>query len=119
MTDIIWGNGSKIISDNKFELSVTHRKDGNSEKYEDSVKIRISDADLPGLPNNQAEWTTENLQKVIIDAFLKCEINSKTPEGDLDAKVSHGSVLIFLQNQSHNQTVVRKSHISLYVKSIL
>ena len=89
MTDIIWGNGIKIISENKFELSVTHRKDGNSEKYEDSVKIRISDADLPGLPNNQAEWTTENLQKVIVDAFLKCEINSKTPEGDLDAKVSH------------------------------
>ena len=54
MTDIIWGNGIKIISENKFELSVT-----------------------------------ENLQKVVVDAFLKCEINSKTPEGDLDAKVSH------------------------------
>jgi hypothetical protein len=89
MSDIIWGNGSKIISKNSFELSITHRKDGNLEKYEDKVKIMISDVDLPGLSDNQSEWTAENLQKVIVNAFLKCEVHSKTPEGDLVAKVSH------------------------------
>ena len=89
MSDIIWGNGSNIISENSFQLNVTHRKDGNSEKYQDTVKIIISDVDLPGLSNNKLEWTIENLQKVIVDAFLKCEINSKTPEGNLVAKVSH------------------------------
>ena len=31
MSDIIWGNGSKIILKNSFELSITHRKEGNSE----------------------------------------------------------------------------------------
>ena len=72
-----------------FQLDVTHRKDGNSEKYEDVVKIVISDVDLPGLSDNKSEWTTEELEKVIVNAFLKCEINSKTPEGDLIAKVSH------------------------------
>ena len=30
-----------------------------------------------------------DLEKVIVNAFLKCEIDSKTPEGDLIAKVSH------------------------------
>ena len=55
MSDIIWGNGIKIISKNSFELSITHRKDGNSEKYEDTVKIMISDVDLPGLSDNQSE----------------------------------------------------------------
>ena len=89
MSDIIWGNGSNIISENSFQLNVTHRKDGNSEKYQDTVKIIISDVDLPGLSNNKLEWTIEGLQKVIVDAFLKCEINSKTPEGNLVAKVSH------------------------------
>ena len=49
----------------------------------------ISDVDLPGLSDNKLEWTTEELEKVIVNAFLKCEINSKTPEGDLIAKVSH------------------------------
>ena len=89
MSDIIWGNGNSIISKSTFQLDVTHRKDGNSEKYDDVVKIVISDVDLPGLSDNKSEWTAEKLEKVIVNAFLKCEINSKTPEGDLIAKVSH------------------------------
>ena len=89
MTDIIWGNGQKIISTDSFQINVTHRKDGNSEEYPDSLKIIISGVDLPGLSDNKSDWTVENLQSVIVNAFLKCEIDSKTPEGDLIAKVSH------------------------------
>ena len=89
MTDIIWGKGQKIISTDSFQINVTHRKDGNSDEYPDSVKIIISGVDLPGLSDNKSDWTVENLQSVIVNAFLKCEIDSKTPEGDLIAKVSH------------------------------
>jgi len=89
MTDIIWGNGQKIISTDSFQINVTHRKDGNSDEYPDSVKIIISRVDLPGLSDNKSDWTVENLQSVIVNAFLKCEIDSKTSEGDLIAKVSH------------------------------
>ena len=89
MTDIIWGNGQKIISTDSFQINVTHRKDGNSDEYPDSVKIIISGVDLPGLSDNKSDWTVENLQSVIVNAFLKCEIDSKTLEGDLIAKVSH------------------------------
>ncbi len=89
MTDIIWGNGQKIISTDSFQINVTHRKDGNSDEYPDSAKIIISGVDLPGLSDNKSDWTVENLQSVIVNAFLKCEIDSKTPEGDLIAKVSH------------------------------
>ena len=89
MTDIIWGNGQKIISTDSFQINVTHRKDGNSDEYADSVKIIISGVDLPGLSDNKSDWTVENLQNVIVDAFLKCEIDSKTDKGDLIAKVSH------------------------------
>ena len=89
MTDIIWGNGQNIISTESFQLNVTHRKDGNSDEYPDTVKIIISEVDLPGLSDNKSDWIVENLQSVIVNAFLKCEIDSKTPEGDLIAKVSH------------------------------
>ena len=89
MTDTVWGNGHSIISTESFQLNITHRKDGNSEKYPDTVKIIISGVDLPGLSDNKSDQTVENLQNVIVDAFLKCEIDSKTPEGDLIAKVSH------------------------------
>ena len=89
MTDTVWGNGHSIISTESFQLNITHRKDGNSEKYPDTVKIIISEVDVPGLSDNKSDWTVENLQNVIVDAFLKCEIDSKTDEGDLIAKVSH------------------------------
>jgi len=48
MTDIIWGNGLKIISTDSFQINVTHRKDWNSDEYPDLVKIIISGVDLPG-----------------------------------------------------------------------
>ena len=89
MTDTVWGNGHSIISTESFQLNITHRKDGNSEKYPDTVKIIISGVDLPGLSDSKSDWTVENLQNVIVDAFLKCEIDSKTDKGDLIAKVSH------------------------------
>ena len=78
MTDIIWGNGQKIISTDSFQINVTHRKDGNYDEYPDSVKIIISGVDLPGLSDNKSNWEIDDLQKVIVGSFLKCEITSKT-----------------------------------------
>ena len=89
MTDTIWGNGKNMISKDSFELTVTHRQNGNSEEYQDIVKIMISDVDLPGLSDNKANWEIDDLQKVIVGSFLKCEISSKTSEGGLISKVSH------------------------------
>ena len=89
MTDIIWGNGSKVLSANSFLLNVTHRKDGNKQDYSDSEKIIITSADLPGLPQNQSDWNEESLKTCVIDAFLKCEVNKRDETGVILAKVSH------------------------------
>ena len=89
MPDIIWGNGKNIISKDTFELTVTHRQNGNSEEYQDTVKIIISGVDLPGLSDDKSNWKIDDLEKVIVGSFLKCEISSKTSEGDLISKVSH------------------------------
>lgn len=89
MTDIIWGNGSKILSANSFLLNVTHRKDGNKHDYSDSEKIIMTSADLPGLPQNQSHWDEELLKPCVIDAFLKCEVSQRDESGVILAKVSH------------------------------
>ena len=89
MTDIIWGNGSKVLSDNSFVLKVTHRKDGNKHDYSDSEKIIIIAADLPGLPHNESDWDEEKLKTCVIDAFLKCEVSKRDETGILLGKVSH------------------------------
>ncbi len=89
MTDIIWGNGSKVLSASTFLLNVTHRKDGNKHDYSDSEKITITSADLPGLPQNQSDWDEESLKTCVIDAFLKCEVSQRDETGIILAKVSH------------------------------
>jgi hypothetical protein len=89
MTDIIWGNGSEVLTTDSFVLNVTHRKDGNKENYSDIEKIRIIDVDIPGLPENRSEWNIEILSSCTKDAFLKCEVNSRNQSGILLSKVSH------------------------------
>ena len=92
MTDIIWGNGSDILSSNSFVLNVTHRKNGNKENYSDIEKIRIDEADVPGLPHIESEWNEEILKQCTQDAFLKCEIKTREESGMIIAKVSHSGV---------------------------
>ena len=92
MTDIIWGNGSDILSSNSFVLNVTHRKNGNKENYSDIEKIRIDEVDVPGLPHIKSEWNEEILKQCTQDAFLKCEIKTREESGMIIAKVSHSGV---------------------------
>ena len=92
MTDIIWGNGSKVLSSNSFVLNVTHRKDGNKHDYSNSERVIIVSADLPGLSHNGSEWNEETLKTCVIDAFLKCEVNERNENGILLGKVSHSGV---------------------------
>lgn len=92
MNDIIWGNGGKALSNDSFELNVTHRKDGNELTYADIEKILIVEADVPGLSHDSSKWNIDELSNVLKDAFLKCEIKAKNPEGMLESKVSHSGV---------------------------
>ena len=92
MTDIIWGNGSQVISNNSFVLNVTHRKDGNKLDYSDTEKVKIRDADIPGLPINENEWNEDVLKSCVTDVFLKCEIENRDESGTIHAKVSHSGV---------------------------
>lgn len=92
MVDIIWGNGFEVISINSFKIKVTHRKDGNKNNYSEIELVKITEADLPGLPVDQKNWTIDSLKKSIVDAFLKCEIKERNPDGELIVKVSHSGV---------------------------
>ena len=89
MGDIIWGNGSSVLSASSFVLSVTHRKNGNRGDYADTEKIIVTSADLPGMPRNMADWTQESLGRCVVDAFLKCEVEQRDESGTVVGKVSH------------------------------
>ena len=89
MGDIIWGNGSNVLSASSFVLNVTHRKNGNRDDYSDMEKITVTSADLPGMPHNRDDWTEESLRACVVDAFLKCEVERRNESGTIMGKISH------------------------------
>ena len=89
MTDIIWGNGTRVLSCDSFVLNVTHRKNGNRNDYSNTEKITMISADLPGLPHNEKDWTEESLKACVVDAFLKCEVDRRDEAGAILGRVSH------------------------------
>ena len=89
MGDVIWGNGSNILSANSFVLNVTHRKNGNGDNYSDTEKITVTSADLPGMPRNRDDWTEESLRTCVVGAFLKCEVERRDESGVIIGKISH------------------------------
>ena len=58
----------------------------------DVEKIKISEADIPGLPHTREDWNEESLKSCVNEAFLKCEIEQREDSGILSAKVSHSGV---------------------------
>ena len=88
MTDIIWGNVVKILSDNTFELNVTHRKDTNEEDYPDVQGIEIDKTDIVTIPIEANQRTASNLEQSLMNQFVKCEVKQRK-ENLLIADVSH------------------------------
>lgn len=87
--DIIWGNVGKVLSDQIFELNLTHRKDGNKNTYSDIEKIRISETDFMSLPADINNYTKELVEENLSGVFVKCEIKDKDEEGNWISSVSH------------------------------
>ncbi|MBT8242373.1 MAG: hypothetical protein HKP34_01490 [Nitrosopumilus sp.] len=87
--DIIWGNVGKVLSDQTFELNLTHRKDGNKNTYSDIEKIRISETDFMSLPADINNYTKELVEENLSGVFVKCEIKDKDEEGNWISSVSH------------------------------
>ena len=89
MTDIIWGNGLKIISTDSFQINVTHRKDGNSDEYPDSVKIIISGVGKSGIVGRK--WSATLSSTGTPSFFLDA---SNASHGDMGQITSNDIVIL-------------------------
>ncbi|RDJ31289.1 MAG: hypothetical protein DWQ18_03235 [Crenarchaeota archaeon] len=88
MTDIIWGNVVKILSDNTFELNVTHQKDSNKEGYPEIQIVEIDKTDIVSIPVESDQRSVATLEQNLMNQFVKCEIKEKK-DNLLVADVSH------------------------------
>tara|TARA_B100001750_G_scaffold205018_1_gene181780 strand:+ start:2007 stop:2294 length:288 start_codon:yes stop_codon:yes gene_type:complete len=89
MTDIIWGTVTKVIANNKFEINVTHRKDENTNSYDDNEIVVFTEIDIMSLPADPSLRTIKQIEDAIKDKFIKCVVISRSNDRTLDCKVFH------------------------------
>ena len=89
MTDIIWGTVTKVIANNKFEISVTHQKDENTNSYDDNEIVVFTEIDIMSLPADPSLRTIKQIEDAIKDKFIKCVVISRSNDRTLDCKVFH------------------------------
>ena len=89
MNDIIWGTVTKVIANNKFEINVTHRKDENTNSYDDNEIVVFTEIDIMSLPADPSLRTIKQIEDAIKDKFIKCVVISRSNDRTLDCKVFH------------------------------
>ena len=89
MTDIIWGTLTNVIANNKFEINVTHRKDENTNRYDDNETVIFTEIDIMSLPADPSLRTIQQIEDAIKGKFIKCEVVTRCDDKTLNCKVFH------------------------------
>jgi len=91
MGDGIGGSVIGILSNNAFELLVTHYRKDNKEEYGKTEKIIMSKIDNPDNPQYE-EKTREDLEKALKGKFVTCNVQYR------DVKTDALICNVFVQN---------------------
>jgi len=83
MSDTIWGEVIDVIDGDTFDLNVTHVDDDNEYEYNDIERIRIADIDAPELNGESGDRALEELEDVILDESIRCDIHARDRYGRL------------------------------------
>ena len=89
MSDIIWGTVTKILSNNSFEMNVSHQKDTNKDSYQDVEEINFVEIDIPSIRIDEKSRSVPQIEENLKDKFVKCEISGRNSENRLVCVVSH------------------------------
>jgi hypothetical protein len=91
MGDGIGGSIVAFLSNNAFELLITHTRKDNAEEYGKTEKIIISKIDNPDSPQYE-EKTQVDLERALKGRFVTCNVQYR------DAKTDALVCNIFVQN---------------------
>jgi len=91
MGDGIGGSVIGILSNNAFELLITHHRKDNQEEYGKTEKIIMSKIDDPDNPQYE-EKTREDLEKALKGKFVTCNVQYR------DVKTDALVCNVFVQN---------------------
>jgi len=91
MGDGIGGSVIGILSNNAFELLITHHRKDNQEEYGKTEKIVMSKIDDPDNPQYEKK-TREDLEKALKGKFVTCNVQYR------DVKTDALVCNVFVQN---------------------
>ncbi len=91
MGDGIGGSVISILSNNAFELLITHHRKDNQEEYGKTEKIIMAKIDNPDNPQYE-EKTREDLERALKGKFVTCNVQYR------DVKTDALVCNVFVQN---------------------
>ena len=91
MGDGIGGSVIGILSNNAFELLITHHRKDNQEEYGKTEKIIMAKIDNPDNPQYE-EKTREDLERALKGKFVTCNVQYR------DVKTDALVCNVFVQN---------------------
>jgi len=91
MGDGIGGSVISILSNNAFELLITHHRKDNQEEYGKTEKIIMAKIDNPDNPQYE-EKTRDDLERALKGKFVTCNVQYR------DVKTDALVCNVFVQN---------------------
>lgn len=91
MGDGIGGSVISILTNNAFEMLLTHHRKDNKEEYGNTEKIIIAKIDNPDNPQYE-EKSREDLERTLKGRFVTCNVQYR--DSKTDALVCN----VFIQN---------------------
>ena len=87
MADTIAGTVTNVVDGDTFDLRVYHQDPGNSRKYNDNERIRITDIDAPELQSSQGQRSKDALERKIKGKTVVCYVQARDTFGRLVCEV--------------------------------
>ncbi len=88
MADTIWGNVTKVIDGDTFEMNVTHISKNNQFNYNPIERIRLAGGNAPELSDKDGQSAKNRLKNKIDGKNVKCIVQSRDVFRRLVADVS-------------------------------
>lgn len=88
MADVIWGDVTRVIDGDTFDVYVTHYSKTNSIQYNDRERIRIADIDAPELSTRFGPRAHHQLERSLLAQHVRLEVQSRDVYHRLVCRVS-------------------------------
>ena len=88
---LVWISGTltTTINKNSFEMNVSNQNVTNQDSYQVVEQIQFTEIDIPSIPLDENSRNIPQIEEILNNKFVKCEISGRNSENKLVCTVSH------------------------------